>query len=84
MNADQEIDSVFLHLVPVLTPEIGKRIRIRRKELRITQQVMADSLGVSQSAISKIERGKCGIYTAPMARFAMTLQTTPRALLLGA
>jgi transcriptional regulator with XRE-family HTH domain len=36
---------------------LGKRVRIRRKELRITQEKLAEMIDVSTSFIGHIERG---------------------------
>lgn len=37
--------------------EIGKRIKIKRNELKITQEKLAEEIDVSPSYISEIERG---------------------------
>ena len=37
--------------------EIGKRIKIKRKELKITQEKLSEIIDVSPSYISEIERG---------------------------
>lgn len=37
--------------------QMGKRVRIRRKELRITQEKLAEIVDVSTSFIGHIERG---------------------------
>ena len=36
----------------------GRRIKVARKRLRLSQSELADKLGVSQQMISKIERGR--------------------------
>lgn len=36
---------------------IGERIKIRRSEIGLTQQDLADKLGVTKSAICRVERG---------------------------
>lgn len=36
---------------------LGERIRVRRNELKMSQEFVADSIGVSRQAVSKWERG---------------------------
>ncbi len=48
---------------------IGKRIRARRKELRISQATLSKQLGVSNAAISQWERGE----TEPRGQNLITL-----------
>lgn len=38
--------------------EIGRALRVRRRELRMTQQAVADSIGVSRRVVGELERGK--------------------------
>jgi transcriptional regulator with XRE-family HTH domain len=40
---------------------IGRRIALNRKKVRVTQADLAEHLGVSESFISQIERGKAKI-----------------------
>ena len=56
---------------------IGDRIRIRREELGLTQQELADRLGYkSKSAINKIDRGKNEVSQKKIVAFAEALETT--------
>ena len=41
-----------------LTVELGKQIRNRRKRLGLTQEELAERLGVGHQALSRIEQGK--------------------------
>lgn len=41
-----------------LTAELGKQIRYRRKQLGLTQEELAEKLGVGHQALSRIEQGK--------------------------
>ena len=41
--------------------EMGQRIMVRRKALRMTQEEMAEKLGVSTQMISNLELGKKAI-----------------------
>ncbi len=47
---------------------IGKAVRVRRKQLHIDQQTVADLAGVSRKAVSDIERGKPTIRFDVLAR----------------
>lgn len=56
---------------------IGDRIRIRREELGLTQQQLADRLGYkSKTTINKIESGINGISQKRIVAFAHALNTT--------
>lgn len=50
MNMDDQINSLRI--------TIGKQIRLRRKELMITQPNLADIAGISINTLYKIERGQ--------------------------
>ncbi|MDR0972407.1 MAG: helix-turn-helix domain-containing protein [Prevotellaceae bacterium] len=50
MKTDSQIDS--------LRVIIGEQIRLRRKELMITQPDLADIAGISVNTLYKIERGQ--------------------------
>ena len=63
-------------------PEIGKRIRIRREELGITQEELAYKLGYkSKTTIAKIENGTNDIVQSKVIEFAQALDTTPAYLM---
>lgn len=56
---------------------IGDRIRIRREELGLTQQQLADRLGYkSKSAINKIEMGINDVSQKKIPHFAKALETS--------
>lgn len=56
---------------------IGDRIRIRREELGLTQQQLADRLGYkSKATINKIELGVNGVSQSRVIDFAHALNTT--------
>ena len=42
---------------------IGQRLRLIRKELNMTQEQLAQHLGIGKAALSMIETGKCGLST---------------------
>lgn len=60
---------------------IGNRIKIRRKELGLSQQELAERMGLkSKSTICKIERGEDNLTSPIIMRYAQALETTPEAL----
>ena len=63
-------------------PEIGKRIRLRREELGMTQEELASRLGYkSKTTIAKIENGTNDIVQSKVIEFAQILNTTPAYLM---
>lgn len=55
---------------------ISKRIRISRLEKTYKQEYMAEELGISQSAYSKIERGETDITVSQLRKIATVLGLT--------
>ena len=41
--------------------EMGKRIKEKRKELKLTQEYLAEQLGISVKHFSEVERGLAGL-----------------------
>lgn len=57
--------------------EIGKRIKQKREELKITQEELAVKLGYkSKTTIAKIENGTNDIVQSKVVEFAKALNTT--------
>lgn len=42
---------------------MGDRLKLIRKELKLTQEQLAQRLGIGKAALSMIETGKCGLST---------------------
>jgi len=64
--------------------EMGKRVRALRKALGMTQVQLARQVGVSQSAISDIERGDTTDVMGPtLSALCTRLRTNPEWLLNG-
>jgi len=55
---------------------LGKTLRARRKELRLTMQFVADQAGLSVGFISQVERGLTAPSLASLASLAGVLQTS--------
>ena len=62
---------------------LGKRIFIRRRELGLTQEEIAEQLNISRVYFSSIESGKRRIYTSTLVAIANALETTADELLIG-
>lgn len=56
---------------------IGKKIRHIRKEKKITQKQLADSLGVHESSITKYEKGTTDIPLSKIKKIAEALEVSP-------
>lgn len=63
--------------------EIGKRIKIKKKELNLTQEKLSEIIDVSPSYISEIERGSSICSLATITNIALTLNTSLDYLVLG-
>lgn len=63
--------------------EIGCRIAERRKHQCISQQYLAEILGISNNHLSSIERGKAGPSLEVLVGICNALRITPDFLLMG-
>lgn len=63
--------------------EMGNRIKLRRKELRIKQSELAENLDVSNNHISSIENGREKPSLDILLHICEELKVTPDYLLLG-
>ena len=63
--------------------EMGQRIMVRRKSLRMTQEEMAEKLGVSAQMISNLELGKKAIRPENLARVCDVLGLSADFILTG-
>lgn len=66
-----------------LAAQIGKRIYKKRKEMRLTQEELADRSGLSQSFLACIERGEKGPGFDSIIRISCALETSTDYLLMG-
>ena len=62
---------------------MGARIKMRRKELKMSQAELAEKVNVSNNHISSIETGKQLPSLKTFVEICEQLQTTPDFLLLG-
>jgi transcriptional regulator with XRE-family HTH domain len=56
------------------------KIRLVRERQRLTQEYMADQLGISLKAYNELETGKTRIYDERLQEVAKILKTTPEAI----
>lgn len=63
--------------------EIGKRIQSRRKQLRLTQEVLADKMNVSIQMVSNLERGIKSIKIENLVHLCQILDTSADYILTG-
>ncbi len=62
---------------------IGTRIRIARRDKGLTQDELADRVGVSRSAVAQWETGRTGQVTGNLARIAGALDVNVEYLMHG-
>ena len=63
--------------------EMGQRIMVRRKGLHLTQEELAEKMGVSTQMISNLELGKKAIRPENLARLCEILQVGADFILTG-
>lgn len=63
--------------------EIGRRIKIKRKELKLTQEKLSEIIDVSPSYISEIERGSSISSLATICKISQTLNVSLDYLVFG-
>lgn len=63
--------------------EMGQRIMCRRKAMMLTQEGLADRLGVSTQMISNLELGKKAIRPENLAKLCETLELSADFILTG-
>ena len=62
---------------------IGDRLRTARRDRGLTQDQLADQIGVSRSAVAQWETGRAGQVTGNLSRIAEVLDTNVEFLMLG-
>lgn len=63
--------------------DIGKRIREARRDRGVTQDELADQVGVSRSAVAQWETGRAGQITGNLSRIAEALEVNVEYLMYG-
>ena len=62
---------------------MGERVSAKRKEKRLTQEQLAEIIGVSLQTVSNIECGKKAARPENIAKICIALETTADYILLG-
>ena len=60
-----------------INQQVGRRIKVRRVELGMTQAELAQKLSVGQSNLSYIERGERDVSVSLLAEIAQALRCRP-------
>ena len=63
---------------------IGERIRLARQERGLTQERLAEAVGVTRSAVAQWETGRAGQITGNLSRIASVLDVSVEHLMFGA
>lgn len=63
--------------------EMGLRILKRRKQLKLSQEEVAEIAGISQQHVASAEKGKSGLSDASIIGLAKALQVSTEYILLG-
>ncbi|WP_312813123.1 helix-turn-helix transcriptional regulator [Brevundimonas sp.] len=63
---------------------LGKAIRARRHEMKLSQEALADAAGIDRSHMGKIERGERNVTLLNVFRVADALKITTAELVLKA
>lgn len=63
--------------------DIGTRIRAARRNRGLTQDELADQVGVSRSAVAQWETGRTGQVTGNLSRIARALEVNVEYLMYG-
>ena len=66
-----------------LLRDIGTRIMARRKQLRLTQEELAEAAGVTPQTVSTAELGKKALRPSNIIKICAALGVSPDYLLLG-
>lgn len=63
--------------------QIGEQIKAAREQARLTQELLAERIGVSPQYVSDLERGVVGISVATLKRLCVALGVSSDQILFG-
>ncbi|MBR3949677.1 MAG: helix-turn-helix transcriptional regulator [Oscillospiraceae bacterium] len=63
--------------------QIGEQIKLAREGAKLTQEQLAERVGVSPQYVSDLERGVVGVSIATLKRICITLGVTSDQILFG-
>lgn len=64
-----------------IAQSIGKKIRISRRKLKLTQEDLSDKIGIHVSTLGRIERGEMNSPIQTINKIAISLKVKPKDLL---
>lgn len=64
-----------------IAQSIGKKIRLARRRLRLTQEDLSDKIGIHVSTLGRIERGEMNSPIQTINKIAISLKIKPKDLL---
>ena len=64
--------------------ELGKAIRLRRQELKLSQEALADAVELGRTHMGEVERGSRNVSFLAVVRIAAALKVEPSELLAAA
>lgn len=71
------------YIIDIDYKEIGGRIQLRRKKMGISQKELAESIGITASYLSNIERGVSAASLDLIIILSLKLKVTPDFFILG-
>lgn len=63
--------------------EVGRRARVRRTELGLSQMALAERIGLHFTFVSEVERGERNLSLSSLLRLAQGLEVNPAELVDG-
>lgn len=69
--------------ISAITGEFGRRVRLRREELELSQERLAERAGLHWTYIGQVERGQRNLSLHNIVRIAEGLESDPGELLRG-
>jgi len=61
--------------------QVGRILRARREQLQLTQNEVAEAVGLSRTSVTNIESGRQALLLHQLQRFALILRLDPRDVL---
>jgi transcriptional regulator with XRE-family HTH domain len=74
--ADGSIPAARFHTADPIDVAVGARIRLRRRDIKVSQSKLADAVGVTFQQVQKYERGANRISASMLVRTASALRTS--------
>ena len=69
--------------ISAITGEFGRRVRLRREELELSQEKLAERVGLHWTYVGQVERGQRNLSLHNIVRIAKGLDSDPGELVRG-